>query len=166
MKILWIVLIFWLSINLISCKSNKGVSKPVSDTYTGTITEPDLVLGEVQKAIQIKNILGKKLFWVQTLYNNDTKAVPSTKRAYIVFHEKEKLSIQSICNKGAGTYSLNEKSIQIQASMMTRVACKEATIEYNYFKDLNASSMAFQIGNKIFIDLKGHKGTMEFELAE
>lgn len=166
MKVLWIVLSFWLSINLISCKSNKTVSKPVINTYTETITEPDLVLGEVQKVIQIKNILGKKLFWVQTLYNNDTKAVPSTKRAYIIFNEKEKLKIQSICNKGAGTYSLDEKSIQIQASMMTRIACKEGTTEYNYFQDLNASTIAFQIGNKIFFELKGHKGTMEFEIVD
>jgi len=166
MRILWIILSFWLSFNVLSCKTKNEAVQTENSTEKENLTEPDLAMGEVQKAVQIKNILGKKLFWVQTLYNNDTKAVPSTKRAYITFKEEGKLEIQSVCNKGAGTYNLKDKSIQIQAAMMTKIACKEATIEYNYFKDLNASDIAFRIGNKVFFDLKAHKGTMEFELLD
>ncbi len=170
MKLIILLLSAGLSLGLNSCKtSNKVNSEEINSANSSTLElekeNNDLAMGEVQKSIPLKSIIGKKIFWIQTLYTNKTNDTPNNHSAYLIFREKSQLEVQSICNKGAGQFSLTEKSISININMMTRIACKDATIEYHFFKDLNNSKKAYQIGNKIFIILKENVGTMEFEVS-
>ena len=62
MRILWIILSFWLSFNVLSCKTKNEAVQTENSTEKENLTEPDLAMGEVQKAVQIKNILGRNYF--------------------------------------------------------------------------------------------------------
>ncbi len=166
MKFILLISSLLIVISLTNCKAKPKV-KDVEYTQEGeNKQELDTPLGLVQKDINLKAIEGKKLYWVQTLYNDDSKSISETKRAYIILQAKGQMQVQSICNMGAGTYKLNQKAIEIRANMTTKIACKEPTVEYKYFQDLRSATLAFQVGNKIFFDLKGHTGTMEFEIRD
>ena len=164
MKLSLLICSLLIVISLTNCKAKPKV-KDVEYTQEGDKQQKlDTSLELVQKPISLNEIEGKKLYWIQTLYNDDSKSISKTKRAFIILQPKGQLLVQSICNKGVGTYKLDETTIGISANMTTKVACKKSTIEYKYFQDLRSVTLAFQIGNKIFFDLKGHAGTMEFEI--
>jgi len=154
---------------LISCnvvqKADENTQTNNENTVEKKSQEPDLAMELVQKTVNIEGIIGQKLFWIQTLYNNDTKVHPKKDIAYIIFEHKDKLSIQTDCNLGRGSYSVKEKTISMQVLQLTKIACLEST-ESIFLKDLNRASVIFQIANKIFIDLEGHSGTMEFEIRK
>ncbi len=163
MKLIILLLSASLFIALNSCKTtNKSTPKDSTGLEKG---DDNLAMGEIQKPIQLNKLMGKKIFWVQTIYSNQSKDIPSEQRAYLIFKDKGQLEIQSICNKGAGSYSLNDKALNIQSNMITKIGCKEGTIEYHFFKDLNNSKNVYQIGNKIFIALKDNS-KMEFKIQD
>lgn len=166
MKIILLVSSLLIVISLTNCKAKPKV-KDVEYTQEGeNKQESDTPLELVQKNINLKTVEGKKLYWVQTLYSNGSESKPENKRAHVVFLPKGQMQIQSICNMGKGTYKLDKKSIDIFVNMTTKIACKEPTVEYKYFQNLRSATLAFQVGNKIFLDLKGHAGTMEFEIRD
>jgi len=163
MKGRYLIIVVLFIIGIVSCSTVKESEK---SNNTNEVEEQSNTSNLEQKSIVLEDIVGKKLFWVQTLYNNDTKSVPSEKRAYIVFQEKGNLQIQSVCNMGRGMFVLNDKSIELNAQMTTKIACKTPSVEYKFFKNLSSAIIAFQKGNKIYFDLKMHEGTMEFEIEE
>ena len=177
MKFIYLVIIsFVLTVAVASCKTTHKAQATdlTTDPTTGQAKEADTPMDLVQKPVILNHILGKKLYWVQTIYNDKSTSKPQEqeqeqeqeRRAYIIFQEKNHLQIQSICNMGLGSYVLDDKSLALHLQMTTRMACKDAKTEYNYFKNLRSVNQMYQVGNKIIFSLASGEGTMEFELLD
>jgi heat shock protein HslJ len=108
-------------------------------------------------------VIGPVWKWAQTLYNNDTKAVPQDPERYTLqFGQNETVGIQADCNRGGGTYEVNGSQISIQITHTTRAACPSGSLEGQFIKDLNAAVIYFTRGGALYIDLKYDTGTMKF----
>jgi heat shock protein HslJ len=101
--------------------------------------------------------------WQQTLYNNDTKAVPDNPGNYTVsFAPDGKLYIRADCNRGGGMYAVDGKTITMEVTHTTRAMCPPDSLERTFIKDLNAARIYFLRNGTLFIDLKYDTGTMKF----
>ena len=114
-------------------------------------------------APEAEEITGVIWEWQQTLYNNDTRAVPDDPGRYTVaFEPGGKLFIRNDCNRGGGNYSVDGKSIVIEVTHTTRAKCPPDSLEQTFFKDLNAARIHFLQNGNLYIDLKYDTGTMKF----
>jgi len=100
--------------------------------------------------------------WQQTIYNNDTKAVPLDPEKYTLkLLPDGKVSIRADCNLGGGVYALRGNEISIEITHTTRAACPQESLEQTYIRDLNAAANYFTKGDFLYIDLKYDTGTMK-----
>jgi len=103
--------------------------------------------------------------WVQTLYNDDRKAVPADPHNYTVqFLEEGRLSVKADCNQKGGTWSASpeEKRIAIEITHSTMAACPEGSLEEEFVRGLSGASIYFIKDGYLYIDLKYDSGTMKF----
>lgn len=143
---------------LTACKTQRTPSKDAS-------MESEIpALELIQKPIEIADLYEKKLFWVQSIFPEKEKLVPTRKQAFIVFQKDGSVRIQSLCNTGRAQYKNSKFNIDISAEMTSRRACEKAELEFQFFEGLRAVNSFYQTGNKIFFRLKDQQGLMEFEL--
>jgi len=110
-----------------------------------------------------QTLIGTTWKWRQTLYNNDTKAVPSNPDHYTLkLLPDGKISIRADCNLGGGVYRLNGSEIAIEITHTTRAACPLGSLDETYIRDLNAAAIYFMKDGALYIDLKYDTGTMKF----
>jgi len=108
-------------------------------------------------------LIGTVWKWQQSLYNNDTRAVPPNPENYTLkLLPDGKVNIRADCNLGGGVYRLDESKISIEITHTTRAACPPESLEQNYIRDLNAAAIYFMKGDILYIDLKHDSGTMTF----
>jgi heat shock protein HslJ len=108
-------------------------------------------------------LIGTVWKWQQSLYNNDTRAVPPNPENYTLkLLPDGKVNIRADCNLGGGVYRLDESKISIEITHTTRAACPPESLEQNYIRDLNAAAIYFMKGDILYIDLKHDRGTMTF----
>jgi heat shock protein HslJ len=108
-------------------------------------------------------LIGTVWKWQQSLYNNDTKAVPTNPENYTLkLLPDGKVSIRADCNVGGGTYRLDDSRISIEITHTTMAACPPESLEQKYIRDLNAAAIYFFKGDVLYIDLKYDTGTMKF----
>jgi heat shock protein HslJ len=101
--------------------------------------------------------------WQQTLYNNETRAVPDDPSNYTVsFDPGGKLYIRADCNRGGGNYAVEGKAIAMEVTHTTRAMCPPDSLERTFIKDLNAATIYFMRNGNLYIDLKYDTGTMQF----
>ena len=108
-------------------------------------------------------IVGTVWQWVQTLYGNDTKAVPAKRENYTVrFLENGSVAVKADCNLKGGTYSLGGRKLSIQITHSTMAACEAGSLEERFVRDLTGGSVVFMKDGDLFIDLEYDSGTMRF----
>ena len=113
------------------------------------------------KADQI--LIGTEWKWQQSIYNNDTKAMPATPENYTLkLLPDGKVSIRADCNLGGGVYRLEGERISIQITHTTRAACPPESLEQTYIRDLNGAAIYSLKASFLCIDLKYDTGTMKF----
>ena len=101
--------------------------------------------------------------WQQTLYNNDTKAIPPNPETYTLkLLPDGKVSIRADCNLAGGVYTLKGSEISIEITYTTMAACPPESLDQTYIRDLNAAAIYFVEGDILYIDLKYDTGTMKF----
>jgi heat shock protein HslJ len=101
--------------------------------------------------------------WQQTLYSNDTKAVPPNPENYTLkLLPDGTVAIRADCNLGGGVYRLDGSSISIEITHTTRAACPPGSLEQVYIRDLNAATIYFMKDDALYFDLKYDTGTMRF----
>jgi len=108
-------------------------------------------------------LIGTVWKWQQSLYNNDTRAVPTSPENYTLkLLPDGKVSIRADCNVGGGVYRLDGSKISIEITHTTMAACPEESLEQKYIRDLNAAAIYFFETDVLYIDLKYDTGTMRF----
>jgi len=113
----------------------------------------------------IQEITGTVWQWVQTLYNDDRKAVPDNPKHYTVeFREDGTINLKADCNQKGGTYSASAegKRLSIEITHSTMAACPEASLEDEFVRGLSGAAIYFIKDGDLYIDLKYDSGTMRF----
>jgi heat shock protein HslJ len=103
--------------------------------------------------------------WVQTLYNDDRKAVPANPQNYTVeFREDGTISVKADCNMKGGIWSVSaeEKLLSIEITHSTMAACPEGSLEDEFVRGLSGAAIYFMKDGDLYIDLKYDSGTMRF----
>lgn len=101
--------------------------------------------------------------WQGTVYNNDTESVSADPdRFTLTLQSDGKVSIRADCNRGGGTYILDEKKISITITHTTRAACSPGSLEKPYIRDLNGVAGWFFKEGDLYLDIKFDTGTMKF----
>jgi heat shock protein HslJ len=117
---------------------------------------------EAQRTVDQK-LIGTVWKWQQTLYNNDTKALPPNPDHYTLkLLPDGKVNIRADCNRGGGVYTLDGRKISVEITHTTRAACPPGSLEGKYIRDINAAAIYFIRDDALYIDLKYDTGTMKF----
>jgi heat shock protein HslJ len=118
--------------------------------------------GEVgEKADQM--LIGTVWEWRQSLYNNDTRAMPPNPENYTLkLLPDGKISIRADCNVGGGVYRLEGNKIFIEITHTTMAACPPESLEHSYIQDLKVAEWYSMEGDFLYIDLKCDTGMMKF----
>jgi len=151
------LLIVLVALTIVSCNS----LKKSNDEKKDEVKTAENTTAEI-KAVDMNEIKGKTWYWVQTIYNNDTKVTPKEKSSFVIFNDEGKLAINGDCNKGSSSYTVNEKTIEIKPILSTKMYCGDESKENEFFKNLMAATVIFTKDGKLYIDLKADSGTMEF----
>jgi heat shock protein HslJ len=101
--------------------------------------------------------------WQRSVYNNDTESLPTDPDRYTITMQLDgRVNIRADCNRGGGTYTLNEKKISITITHTTRAACPPDSLEQDYIRDLNGVAGWFLKEGDLYMDIKFDTGTMKF----
>ncbi|MGI9253952.1 MAG: META domain-containing protein, partial [Thermomicrobiales bacterium] len=86
--------------------------------------------------------------WEGIQGGDDSVVTPPDPAAYsITFLPNGKLALKADCNRGAGSWTFNNPSIDLQVGALTRMACPEGSRFSEFVRDVDAvSSAVFQDG--------------------
>jgi heat shock protein HslJ len=149
----------------------------LEQTRTGELRENTLILlkngkvlarfardrGNDSATVGELEITGTIWQWVQTLYNDDTKAAPADPKNYIVqFQEDGTINVKADCNQKGGTYFAEGKRLSLKITHSTMAACPEGSLEDEFVRGLSGGAIYFIKDGHLYIDLKYDSGTMKF----
>ncbi len=101
--------------------------------------------------------------WQQTLYGNGSKSIPSKPENYtLLLGPDGSVSARIDCNRGGGTYTLEDSRISIEITHTTMAACPPGSLDRAFLKDLSAAALYFIKNGDLYLDLKYDTGTMKF----
>jgi heat shock protein HslJ len=122
-----------------------------------------VIMGEEVIGSTNPMLIGTAWRWQQSIYNNDTKAMPPIPENYTLkLLPDGKVSIRADCNLGGGIYKLEGERISIQITHTTRAACPPGSLEQTYIRDLNGAAIYLLKADVLCMDLKYDTGTMKF----
>jgi len=109
-------------------------------------------------------LVGPVWKWVQTLYNNDSKAIPPDPENYTVkFGADGTVKVRADCNHKGGRYSANGQQIAIEITSSTRAACPDGSLEEQFVRDLMGGAIWFINDGDLYLDLQYDTGTMRLK---
>jgi len=147
------LLLLTISLLLFSCKTLK---KDTTDDENKIKTEAT----SMQK-IELSKIEGKTFYWTNTKYSDGSIISPKEKSSYIIFAKGGKMKVQSDCNTGSSTFTIDNYDLKVSPILATKKGCFEST-EKKFFSGLTDGTKIYTKDNKLYIDLKLDSGTMEF----
>jgi heat shock protein HslJ len=111
-----------------------------------------------------ETITGIEWQWIQSLYGNDTKAIPSDPSHYtIIFNPDGTVSVRADCNRAGGNYTAKSSRISVQVTHSTMAMCPPDSLDTQFLKDLDAAAIYFFKDGHLYLDLKYDSGTMQFK---
>lgn len=120
--------------------------------------------GESPPAATTAALVGPVWQWVQTQYNNDTKAIPSRPENYTVqFAADGTVKVRADCNRKGGRYAVKEQQIAIEITHSTRAACPDDSLEAQFVRDLTGGVIWFLKEGDLYLDIHYDTGTMRLK---
>jgi heat shock protein HslJ len=126
---------------------------PMSETSTGTgSTSAPLLVGPVWA-------------WEETLMSDDTRIVADAPDRYTLqFQPDGRVIVRADCNRGSGTYALNDNRLSFGPIALTRKHCPPGSRDAAFLKGvINVSSHLFA-GPALVLELQYDSGTMRFRV--
>ena len=139
-----------------------STTRRVVQTYS--LEKGKLVLTATQDTTTtLPGIVGVTWKWEKLKGTDGRSIVVDQPEHYTVeFLVDGKVSIRADCNRGSGTYKVDESSLSVSIMVLTRAACPPESLSDGYVRDLNrVASYALQDG-KLHLGLKDNSGTMVF----
>ena len=108
-------------------------------------------------------LIGFEWKWQQTLYGDGSKSAPPKPENYtLLLAQDGRISARIDCNRGGGTYTLEDSRISIDITHSTMAACPPESLDQAFLKDLSAAAIYFIKDGALYLDLKYDTGTMLF----
>lgn len=137
------------------------VEPSASQPVTPTITQP------VQAPVDPAEVIGATWEWVGfTDPVNGTQEIATPQRYTLQLLPSGTARIQADCNRGAGRYTVDGNSVDLEVATLTRSACPPGSLSTDYVKYLNAAAVWFMQDGELYFDLFADSGTMRFAKAE
>ena len=132
-----------------------------SEPVTPTVTQP------AQTPVDPAAVIGATWEWVGfTDPVNGTQEIATPERYTLRLLPSGTARIQADCNRGAGKYTVDGSSVDLEVTTLTRAACPPGSLSTDYVKYLNAAAVWFMQDGDLYFDLFADSGTMRFVKAE
>jgi len=129
---------------------------PVQDNRT--VPSPEVAAGS-ERAL----VVGTVWQWVQTLYSDGQRSMPSDPQRYTInLLENGDISAKADCNMKGGRYTLDGNRLSLEITRSTRRACEVGSLEDRFVRDLSAGTSFFRRGDELYIELRFDSGVMKF----
>lgn len=136
---------------------------PTLETTKRFVVESGKLVPVNEPGAPANPLSGTRWQWVQTLYNNDNKLVPSNPENYTIqFQEGGLVGVKADCNVKGGQFTADGSQLSITITHSTMAACEPGSLENEFVRDLEASAIFFFREGELYIDLKYDSGTMRF----
>lgn len=137
------------------------VETSASEPVTPTVTQP------AQTPVDPAAVIGATWEWVGfTDPVNGTQEIATPERYTLRLLPSGTARIQADCNRGAGKYTVDGSSIDLEVTTLTRAVCPPGSLSTDYVKYLNAAAVWFMLDGDLYFDLFADSGTMRFVKAE
>jgi heat shock protein HslJ len=101
--------------------------------------------------------------WQGTQMKGGARIVPDTPARYtITFQPGGKLDVAADCNRGSGSYLLNDPQLSFGPIAQTRMACPPGSRDADFVKGLAAVTAQGFDGNTLLLTLGSDGGTRRF----
>ena len=132
-----------------------------SEPVTPTVTQP------AQTPVDPAAVIGATWEWVGfTDPVNGTQEIATPERYTLRLLPSGTARIQADCNRGAGKYTVDGSSVDLEVTTLTRAVCPPGSLSTDYVKYLNAAAVWFMQDGDLYFDLFADSGTMRFVKAE
>lgn len=135
----------------------------LSITVTGCATKPPAQPAERLHAPEL--IVGMLWGWEETVTPEEIFSSPDPKRFSVRLMPDGKAQITLDCNKGVGSYSLDEGKLSFSPLASTKMACKvqDKPLDYHFGRQLQQINSFFLENGKLYLEMKMDSGTMRFK---
>jgi heat shock protein HslJ len=128
-----------------------------SEPVTPTVTQP------VQAPVDPEAIIGDTWLWASfTDPVNGTQEIDTPERYTLQLLPSGTARIKADCNRGAGKYTVDGSSIDLEVATLTRAACPPGSLDADFVKYLNGAAVWFVQDGDLYLDLFADSGTMRF----
>lgn len=100
--------------------------------------------------------------WVRTVTPVETIVADDPTHYTLTFNEGGTLAVRADCNRGAGTFTQDGKTLAIGPFALTRMMCPPGSLDSKFVAQVNGVATCFMSGDTLMIDLKMDSGTMRF----
>ena len=110
-------------------------------------------------------IVGTTWQWVETITPVEQIEVPDPERYSFHLMDDGTLQAQFDCNRGGGSYEIEDGRISFGPMISTRMACPEDSLDQLFMRDLQRAAIYFVQDGMLYLDLPYDSGTMRFRPA-
>jgi heat shock protein HslJ len=107
-------------------------------------------------------VVGTTWQWVGTVTPVEQIEVPEPERYTFRLMEDGTLQAQFDCNRGGGSYEIENGHISFGPMTSTRMACPEDSLDQLFMRDLQRAVIFFMQDGMLYLDLPYDSGTMRF----
>ncbi len=112
---------------------------------------------------EAKWLVGITWYWRGTLMTDGSQFVPDDPRRYtVLFSRDARVAIRADCNRGAGKYVLDGRTLTMSALALTKAGCPPGSLERRFVAQLNDAGSLFRRRDVLHLEIKYDSGTMRF----
>ena len=101
--------------------------------------------------------------WQGTQMKDGSRIVPEAPDRYtLTFQPGGQVSVRADCNRGSGSYLLNDTALSFGPIALTKMFCAQGSRDAEFLKELAAVASQSFSGNELVLTMQGSAGTMRF----
>ncbi len=136
-----------------------AVTQPGPPVLPGRIDAPPPPIAAAGDAL----LTGTVWAWQGTRMKDGTRVVPQQPERYTLeFAPGGTVTLRADCNRGSGSYLLNDASLSFGPLALTKMLCPPGTRDAEYLKELAAVTQQSVNGDELVLTLAGDAGSMRF----
>ena len=101
--------------------------------------------------------------WQGTQMKDGNRITPEAPDRYtLTFQPGGQVSVRADCNRGSGSYLLNDTALSFGPIALTKMFCAQGSRDAEFLKELAAVASQGFSGNELVLTLQGDAGSMRF----
>jgi heat shock protein HslJ len=140
-------------------------SHPPPSTTTST-PGPDSTRSPDATVRAHDDLVGTVWLWQRTQMNDDSVIQPPDPSSFkLEFQADGSVTMRVDCNRGTGTYTVDETRLLIEGVALTRAYCGPDSLDQKFLKQLEQVTSYLRDGQELVLELKYDSGGMLFSPA-